>query len=64
MRLFEEAAPILENDRPERIAAAARSLRASLNGYGQSGAALFAAFGLSAPEPASRRKGAARTVAA
>lgn len=60
MRIFEETAPILDDDRPDRIAAAARNLRASLNGYGKSGIALFAAFGLPAPEPAAARKGRTR----
>lgn len=57
MRLFEEVAPILEADRPDRIAAAARGLRLSLNGYGKAGVSLLAAFGLPSPEPSARRKG-------
>jgi CRISPR system Cascade subunit CasA len=44
--LFNEAAPILGADHPERIANAARMLGLSLSGYGKSGNALFNTLGL------------------
>ena len=55
-RLFDEAAPILGSDRPDRIADAARMLSLALNGYGKPGSALFDALHLPIPEPAAKPK--------
>ena len=57
--LFAEAAPIDASGtdrRPDRIAAAAKSLNFALNGTGKDGVALLSALGLPLPEKAASRK--------
>lgn len=55
-RLFDDNAPIVSSDHPERVAQAAGFLMSALKGYGKSGKALFTALNLEIPTQAKKRK--------
>ena len=62
-RLFAESAPIDAkgaNRRPERLAAAGKSLNFSLTGFGKDGEAFWRKLGLALPEKAGTRKAPAK----
>lgn len=61
LRLFDEAAPIVGSDHPQRIAGAARMLGFALNGYGKSGIALFNVLGLPSKEQGQSAKTKTKT---
>lgn len=65
-QIFEDCAPILETDRPDRIAKAQRNLSFELRGYGPGGKKLFSAFGLPLPKTSGGKaaRGKAREVSA
>lgn len=56
LKMFDEAVPITDSDRPDRVASAARLLGLALRGYGKMGASLFGAFNLAPPETSQKRK--------